>query len=85
MVPEEAFQFITEKNGVALLTKTGALRNARDGVTLRPLVESKLVLKTYLVARSDNDSKVASEMVRAFGRKMRVIEGDTQLHLPIPA
>jgi len=48
MVPEEAYQLIAEKNGVALLSKTGALKNARDGVTIRPLAEQRLILKTFL-------------------------------------
>jgi AraC-like DNA-binding protein len=42
MVPEEAFEFIAERNGLALLTKTGALRIARDGVTLRPTTHAAL-------------------------------------------
>jgi DNA-binding transcriptional LysR family regulator len=50
MVPEEAYQLIAEKNGVALLSKTGALKNARDGVTIRPLVEQRLILKTFLAS-----------------------------------
>ena len=69
MVPEEAYQLIAEKNGVALLTKTGALKIARDGVTIRPLVESQLILKTFLASRADNDSKLTSELVRAFGAR----------------
>src|ERR1700722_354086 len=85
MVPEEAYQLIAEKNGVALLTKTGALKNARDGVTIRPLVEERLILKTFLASRVDNESKLTSEIVRAFGRKMRTLDGDPQLNLPISA
>jgi DNA-binding transcriptional LysR family regulator len=85
MVPEEAYQLIAEKNGVALLSKTGALKNARDGVTIRPLVEQGLILKTFLASRVDNQSKLTSEIVRAFGRKMRMLDGDPQLNLPISA
>jgi DNA-binding transcriptional LysR family regulator len=85
MVPEEAYQLIAEKNRVALLSKTGALKIARDGVTIRPLVESQLILKTFLASRADNESKLTSEIVRAFGRKMRTLEGDPQLSLPISA
>jgi DNA-binding transcriptional LysR family regulator len=85
MVPEEAFELVAERNGLALLTKTGALRIARDGVTLRPLDEEQLTLKTYLASRGDNTSKLVSEMVRAFGRKMKLMNGDPQLKLPISA
>lgn len=80
--PEEAYHFVAESNGVALLTKAGALRIAGEGVTIRPLQEDQLVLRTYLAARSDNSSKIVSEMVRAFGRKLGDIERFTQMSLP---
>lgn len=83
LVPEEAYQFLTEGNSVAFLTKAGALRIARNGVTLRPLVEDGLVLRTFLASRADNESKITSEMVRAFVRKISLIEGQPQLRLPI--
>jgi DNA-binding transcriptional LysR family regulator len=85
LMPEEAFELIAERNGLALLTKTGALRIARDGVTLRPLIEEQLTLKTYLASRGDNTSKAVSEMVRAFGRKIKLMNGESQLRLPISA
>lgn len=50
--------------------KAGALIMARNGITVRPLVEKALLLKTYLASRADNESKVASELVRAFMRKL---------------
>jgi hypothetical protein len=39
---------------------------ARNGITVRPLAEKMLLLKTYLAARTDNKSKIASELVRTF-------------------
>lgn len=74
LAPEEGFQSIVEQNGVAVLTRSAALRIARDGVTMRPLAEQHLMLKTYLVCRSDNESKPVGEMVRGFGRKLRVLQ-----------
>ena len=74
LAPEEAFQSIVERNGVAVLTRSVSLRIARDGVTMRPLAEPRLTLKTYLACRSDNESKPVSEMVRSFGRKLRVFQ-----------
>src|ERR1700728_2286639 len=68
--PEEAFPFIVDGSAVALVVKSGALRIARDGVTVRPLDEDTLLLKTYLASRSDDSSKVLSELVRAFMRKL---------------
>lgn len=74
LAPEEAFQSLVERNGVAVLTRSAALRIARDGVTMRPLAEQRLTLKTYLACRSDNESKLVSEMVRGFGRKLRILQ-----------
>ena len=74
LAPEEAFQSIVERNGVAVLTRSAALRIARDGVTMRPLAEPRLTLKTYLACRSDNESKPVSETVRSFGRKLRMFQ-----------
>jgi DNA-binding transcriptional LysR family regulator len=68
--PEEAFPSVAEGGCIAFVVKAGALRIARDGVTVRPLVESSLSLKTYLVSRSDNDSKTVSALVRSFIRRL---------------
>jgi hypothetical protein len=54
-------------------------------VTVRPLTEDTLLLKTFMASRADNSSKVASELVRAFMRKLSHLEGDKQLSLPISA
>ena len=68
--PEEAFPFVADGSCIAFLVKAGALRIARNGVTVRPLIERSLSLKTYLASRADNRSKVVSELVRAFMRKI---------------
>lgn len=77
LAPEEAYSYIAERNGFALLTKSAALHIARDWVTLRPLAEHRLRLKTYLASRSDNDAKSTSEMVRSFSRKLRTLQANT--------
>jgi DNA-binding transcriptional LysR family regulator len=76
--PEEAFPSVAEGGHVAFVVKAGALRIARDGVTVRPLVESSLLLKTYLVSRSDNESKTVSALVRAFIRRLEDTPRDRQ-------
>ena len=70
MVPEDAYPFIADDGGVAFVVKSGAIRIARDGITVRPLAEDALMLKTYLASRADERSKVVSELVRAFMRKL---------------
>jgi hypothetical protein len=83
--PEEAFPFVADGSAVAIVLKMGALLLARNGVTVRPLNEPALRVKTCLVCRADDDSKVASEFVRAYMRKMPDKKGPRQLPLPISA
>lgn len=81
--PEEAFPFVADGSAVAFLVKAGALMMARSGITVRPLAEEELLLRTYLASRSDNRSKVASELVRAFMRKLSELSKAHQLPLPV--
>lgn len=83
--PEEAFPFVVDGAAIAIIVKPGALLMARNGVTVRPLEEPALRLKTYLVSRADNDSKVASELVRAYVRKISKVGEHKQLRLQISA
>ena len=83
--PEEAFPFVSDGSAIAFVVKSAALRMARNGVTVRPLNESNLRLKTCLVCRADNDSKIASEFVRAFMRKIPDRNKHQQLPLAYPA
>ena len=85
MTAEEAFPFLTHGRGMAFLPKSGALRIARERITLRPLAEDALLLKTYITARSDNKSKVASEFMRMFVRKISQFNVVKQMALPINA
>jgi hypothetical protein len=85
MTAEEAFPFIAEGRCLAFLTQFGALRIARGAITVRPLMEEDLLLKTYIAARSDDKSKIASELVRTFVRKVSQFNVLKQLPLPMPA
>jgi hypothetical protein len=46
---------------------------------VRPLAEDALMLKTYLASRADEKSKVISELVRAFMRKLPTVTPATPL------
>lgn len=70
VVPEDSYSFMEDDGAVAFVVKSGAIRIARNGITVRPLAEDALMLKTYLASRADNNSKVVSELVRAFMRKL---------------
>ena len=76
--PEEAFPLVEAGECIAFVVKTGALLLARNGVTVRPLEEPALKLKTYLVSRADNDSKLVSEFVRTYMRKLSPPRRDVQ-------
>jgi DNA-binding transcriptional LysR family regulator len=80
---EEAYQFVAHGQGVAFLGKSGALRIARDRTTLRPLAEDGLTLRTFIAARTDNRSKIASEFMRTFVRKVSQMGEVKQLNLPM--
>jgi len=83
--PEEAFPYVADGSSLAFLVKAGALIMARHGITVRPLTEEALSLKTYLASRVDNESKVASELVRAFMRKVSDLGRDKQFLVPVSA
>jgi DNA-binding transcriptional LysR family regulator len=83
--PEEAFPCVAEGSWIAFVVKAGALRIARDGVTVRPLVEDSLFLKTYLVSRSDNQSKAVSALVRSFMGQIESVQAGRQSHDAVPA
>lgn len=76
--PEEAFPLVQEGECVAFVVKAGALLLSRNGVTVRPLVEPGLSLKTYFASREDNDSKLLGEFVRAYMRKLSPPKKDAQ-------
>jgi DNA-binding transcriptional LysR family regulator len=85
MVPEDAFPFIADDGGVAFVVKSGAIRIARDGITVRPLAEDSLMLKTYLASRAEEKSKVVSELVRAFMRKLSSFTQPRSFQVRVPA
>src|SRR5258708_37807640 len=81
--PEEAFPFVADGSAIAFVVKTGALLLARNGVTVRPLNESSRNMKTCLACRADDASKITSEFVRAYMRKMPDKKKHHNLPLPI--
>lgn len=80
--PEEAFPFVADGSSLAFLVKAGALIMARNGLTVRPLAERALRLRTYLASRTDNKSKIASALVRSFVTKIELMNGGRPQTLP---
>jgi DNA-binding transcriptional LysR family regulator len=85
MTAEEAYPLVVQDHCVAFLTKPGAVRIARSGVTLRPLNEEGLLLHTLLAARADDESRVISELERALIKRLSAANPDAQLPLPLSA
>ena len=80
---DEAFQLVAENVGIAFLTKSSALRTRRPGISVRPLVDKELRVELWLASRADNKSKLASEFVRAFMKRIEPILAPPQMILPL--
>jgi len=80
---EEAAPLIVDRQGLAFLTRTGAWRIARDGITMRPLADDRLTVTTHIVARADDDSRIVSEFVRSAVRKLNSFAQPKQERLPL--
>jgi DNA-binding transcriptional LysR family regulator len=74
LTAEEAAQLVDENLGVAFLTMPGALRIAERGAIVRPLEDKELQLQVCLASRADNRSKLVSEFVRAFMRRITQVK-----------
>jgi DNA-binding transcriptional LysR family regulator len=80
---EEAAHLVAQLDGVALLIRNGAWRVARDGLTLRPLAESDIRVKTAIITRADDRTRLTSEYVRASMRKLQQGGALVQQTLPL--
>ena len=79
---EHGAQLVKSTGGIGFLTKQEAWRVAVDGLTIRPLAESGLIVKTVVVARNDA-SRLVSEFMRAVVRKARLLATPEQQKLPL--
>jgi LysR family transcriptional regulator, hca operon transcriptional activator len=83
MVPEECLPLLLDPGGIVIAPKSGALRIARDGLTMRPLDDVRLRMKTQLISRADNPSPAISELFRTFMRRLKQMRVDSQMSLPL--
>jgi DNA-binding transcriptional LysR family regulator len=79
---ELAAQLVFRTGGAAILNKHGAWRMAMDGLTMRPLDEPEIVMRTVLAVRNDA-SRLVSELVRATVRKLKSLSAPSQGTLPL--
>lgn len=66
---EEGAQLVSQFGGVAFLTPTGAWRAMEPGLTIRPLQENSLSVRTVIVTRANDESRLLSEFVRSAMRR----------------
>ena len=78
---EEAAELILHTGCVALLTKGGAWRISDGLITLRPLLDQRLQLRTYLSVRLENESRLLSEFLRSFNKRLLIKPRQTDLPL----
>jgi DNA-binding transcriptional LysR family regulator len=81
---EQAAQLVFRTGGAAILNKHGAWRVAMDGLTMRPLDEPEIVMRTVLAVRNDA-SRLVSELVRATVGKLKRLSAPSQGTLPLTA
>ena len=62
---EQAVHLVSEHVGVAILTRL-AVGVSAQGVVVKPLSDASLCLKTCVIMRSDNDSRLANDFARSF-------------------
>lgn len=78
LTAEDAAQLVAENLGVAFLSMPGALRIAERGAIVRPLADKELHLQVCMASRADNRSKLVSEFVRAFMRRITQVRKPPQ-------
>jgi DNA-binding transcriptional LysR family regulator len=78
LTAEDAAQLVSENLGIAFLSMAGAHRIADRGAIVRPLADKELRLQVCLASRADNRSKLVSEFVRAFMRRMTQVRKPPQ-------
>ncbi len=80
---EEAARFVTQDHAVAFLTRTGAWRVALHGLTMRPLLDDEFRIRTTLITRVDDDSRLLGDFVRSAMRKLKTNKPSHQGELPL--
>jgi DNA-binding transcriptional LysR family regulator len=80
---EEAAYLVAKHQGIAILNRTSAWRVAINGLTMRPLEEPRIAVKTALITRSDYRTRLTSGYVRAAMTKLQGQRHNKQQKLPL--
>ena len=74
---------LTDNALLAWLTPTGSERVVRSGFVRVPLLDEQIHLEIHLATLVSNDSRIVSEFVRAFMKRIEEEKAPRQLPLPI--
>jgi DNA-binding transcriptional LysR family regulator len=66
---QEALHLVSERVGVAILTKPAALGFRVENVVVKPLSDPSLCFETCVIMRADDDSRLVNEFVLYFLRR----------------
>jgi DNA-binding transcriptional LysR family regulator len=80
---DQAAALLTDNALLAWLTPAGAERVVRGGFIRVPLLDEYIHLETRLVTLASNESRLISEFVRSFMKRIEEERPPTQLQLPI--
>ena len=80
---EEAAYLVAKHQGIAFLNRTSAWRVAINGLTMRPMDEPGIAVKTALITRSDDRTRLTSEYVRSAMTKLQRKSDSDQQRLPL--
>jgi hypothetical protein len=65
---QQAIHLVAEHVGVAILTQP-AVGVSAQGVVVKPLSNASLCFETFVILRTDDDSRLANEFARSFIRR----------------
>lgn len=80
---EEAAHFVHKHDGIAFLTRNGAWRVAHSGLTMRSLTDPLLRIKTAIITRTNDKTRLISEFVRTAMRRLQNGKASGQRLLPL--
>lgn len=80
---DEAAHLIAQLDAIAFLTKIGAWRIATGALAMRPLAEPGIMLRTTIVTRADDATRLTSEFVRAAVKQIEKTTKARQQRLPL--
>ncbi len=80
---EQVPALLHDEGLVAWLTPTGAERIARNGLVRIPLLDSEINLEMHLASLANNKSRLVSEYVRSFVKRIEEPRLPVQLSLPM--